>query len=668
MKYLLYATSILFIAFTVKGYKIEKGNFVIWDEAHFGKFSQHYLNRNFYFDVHPPLGKLLTALSGYIYGQSENFIFSSSEQFPLEFDYVGMRRFHAFIGSLIPLFAFLTLRTLGFPCRRAFLCSFLFIFENGMTSITRLILLDSHMMLFTSLIGLMAALHQKHRRKNTTSPLALAGLGASIGCAISVKWIGCLTMLLVGLYVIYDLDHVLRSNPLPVFIRILFQYTIYLILLPAALYIGLFYLHFRIVNKSSSEDGFVSVPFQMSLKGSPYSKLRKYISFGHQVTLKGANGYLHSHRHEYPVTYMTNKLLQATTYNARDVNNNIYFQKVTDNKASEFLSDGDRVVILHAETKAYFEAQDSPAILSEGNMLGAREGPLTTGSIWVVQLEKPGRVRTISDKFYLWNEQYGCFMKSSKKVYPSWGYKQGEVYCAKDRDSDALWSVEENFYSEPEDNPLYTSLTHSFIRMLIEHHILMWKTNKSFVQDDDLEPDAIVSRPVEWPILRRGMRMSQWGNHHKFYMFYNPLTCLLIGLAIFLAPAIWSTKQIMLERGKAQTAAKNVCVRKAKQRKLISKSMRDSFMLFLGIGGWLIHYVPFFFVSRVLYMHHYFSAMYFSLFAVSYILNQLSYRAHLMVTAAVVLVYVLYSPLTYGFLSEDKVRHLKLFSTWDFTD
>ena len=43
--------------------RLDQPNSVCWDEGHFGKHANWYLNRTFFFDLHPPLGKTSAILA-----------------------------------------------------------------------------------------------------------------------------------------------------------------------------------------------------------------------------------------------------------------------------------------------------------------------------------------------------------------------------------------------------------------------------------------------------------------------------------------------------------------------------------------------------------------------------------------------------------------------------
>ncbi|KAI4291851.1 dolichyl-phosphate-mannose-protein mannosyltransferase [Pancytospora philotis] len=699
--------AVFVLSYLVKEYKIEKGNFVIWDEAHFGKFSQAYLDRAFFFDVHPPLGKMLTALSGWLYGQSSSFLFSSAEEFPASFDYVGMRRCHAFIASFVPLFGYLSLRQFGCSARRSLLGASLLIFENGMSSIGRLILLDAHLLAFTAAITYyLLCLHncnaapQNGRNKHSRMAVLLK-LGTAIGCAISVKWIGCLAMLFVGMYVIYDLFDRLLHRPLGALLRDFAEYALTLLLLPAAIYTGLFWLHFAIARQSGADDGFMSTRFQLGLENSAFAQSRTHVSFGKQVTVRTGRGYLHSHEHEYPDGKSADEVtrLQTTLYGAKDSNNNFYIQRVTDSLDTGFLQAGDKVVLHHSETKGYLELDGRAAYVSDGlRVVNSRKSP-SLESVWEVRSKdgRPGPISAIEDEFYLWSVKYGGYLTASDESYPSWGHGQGEVYCSTERMPGSSWQIEENLWSEETGNPLYKQKggrMARFLRGLVELNKTMYSVNKGFKQNTDLEPERIVSSPWEWLVLRRGLRMSQWGDKHKFYMFMNPLVLYSSTAAVLLAPAFFlcslikgkrreSRRQarIILRRTVAKAVAQtgsprcpprvyeesgqktSVVVTKTVSR---NKQSHNAFCFYVVFCGWLVHYFAFFSVGRVLYLHHYFPALFFAVLGISYTTRALAFRWMAVYAAVAVAFYCLYAPLTYGFMHNSEVAHLKLVPSWDF--
>jgi len=148
-------------------HKIGKAPNVVWDEAHFGKFGSHYLKREFYFDVHPPLGKMLVGFAGLLSGYNGGYEFKSGEMYPEDVPFVAMRVILATFGVLMVPLGWYTAIELGMSTRAchlvALMClcgAFAFISERVLGDlhfatdvawlcISRFILLDSMLLFFT---------------------------------------------------------------------------------------------------------------------------------------------------------------------------------------------------------------------------------------------------------------------------------------------------------------------------------------------------------------------------------------------------------------------------------------------------------------------------------------------------------------------------------------
>ncbi|MEK7589622.1 MAG: phospholipid carrier-dependent glycosyltransferase [Patescibacteria group bacterium] len=234
----------------------------VFDEVHFGKFISGYYTHEYYFDIHPPLGKLLIAGLGKLFhfsaegGSASGGSFGEiGEKFP-DKTYMALRFLPSLAGALLPLVIYLLALELGFSLIGAMAAGAIIIFENALLTQSHYILLDAFLLLF----GFIALLfYFRYRNRKKWKNLIGAGIGA--GLAISVKWTG-LTFL--ALPIILELFDFIKSRKFPD----LYKKIVTLALTPILLYTAIFAVHFSLLSKTGLGDAFMSQRFQSTLQGT----------------------------------------------------------------------------------------------------------------------------------------------------------------------------------------------------------------------------------------------------------------------------------------------------------------------------------------------------------------------------------------------------------------
>lgn len=124
------ALALTFAAVCVRFWGIRHPNQVVFDEVHFGGFANQYLRREYYFDVHPPLAKMLNALAGWFVGYNGSFGFNSIGDDYIEagVPYVAMRSFVAVMGAVTIPLVYAIMRESGYPIAISAFSAFLVLF------------------------------------------------------------------------------------------------------------------------------------------------------------------------------------------------------------------------------------------------------------------------------------------------------------------------------------------------------------------------------------------------------------------------------------------------------------------------------------------------------------------------------------------------------------
>jgi dolichyl-phosphate-mannose-protein mannosyltransferase len=238
---------------------------VIFDEVYFKAFAGSYLNHHYFFDIHPPLVKLMLA------GWAILLHIPVADLISKTTPTVGLRVLPAFAGLLIiPLFWGL-LRRFGASRPFAFLGAFALLVDNALIVESRLVVMDSLLILF----GLACIYFYLVARRCSTRWywlwLSLAAMAG--GAAVSTKWTGATSLGLVGLMWLADLRYHRSSLQ-----RALGSLAI-LVLVPVSIYTGAFWAHFELLDQSGDGDAFMTPNFQAGLRGNSYYDPSVHMSF-----------------------------------------------------------------------------------------------------------------------------------------------------------------------------------------------------------------------------------------------------------------------------------------------------------------------------------------------------------------------------------------------------
>ncbi|CAM4577436.1 unnamed protein product [Lepidochelys olivacea] len=608
------------LSFASRFHRLSEPPHVCWDETHFGKMGSYYINRTFFFDVHPPLGKMLIGLAGYLSGYDGTFPFQKPGDRYEHHNYIGMRGFCAFLGSCLVPFSYLTVLELSKSLSAALLAASILIFDTGCITLSQYILLDPILMFFLMGAVLSMVKYNSCADRPFSAPwwFWLSLTGVNLAGAIGVKFVGLFVVLLVGLNTVYDLWELLGDLSLSLVTlgKHLMARVFCLILLPVALYTTQFAVHFAVLNKSGPGDGFFSSAFQSRLIGNNLHNVSvpEHLAYGSVITMKNlrmAGGYLHSHWHLYPEGVGARQQ-QVTAYLHKDLNNLWVIKKHDSNTADhldpshsvEFVRHGDVIRLEHKETSRNLHSHQHEAPMTRKHFQVTGYGINGTGDandFWRIEVvgRKAGkRIKVLRSQIRLTHLATGCILGSSGKTLPKWGWEQVEVTCTPyvKETPNALWNVEDHINPKLPNISLDV-LKPSFPEILLESHMVMIRGNSGLKPKEN----EVTSKPWHWPINYQGLRFSGVNEtDYRVYLLGNPVVWWLNLVTIGLYLLMVTCTIVAMKRGVQLTA-------ELKELSEVLLHSGGKIML-----GWLLHYLPFFMMGRVLYFHHYFPAMLFS--------------------------------------------------------
>lgn len=448
----------------------------------------------------------------------------------------------------------------------------------------------------------------------------------------------------------------------------------------------------------------MSPEFQSTLEDNKITNEMLPVYYGSMIRFKSKieNIYLHSHQHRYPREHngkVSSNGQQVTGYGHKDENNiwhivpaDLSFNETRgDYNVERFLiRSGDYVRLMHNTTRKFLLTHNvaSPLTMTNQEVTavdwdGTSEHENADTTVWRIDIVESIADPRFDNKYVtskihylqLTHNDTNCTLLNYEVNLPEWGYRQREINAAKVVDKPGtLWSID-NVYPpngwtdvELERARGVDYLGHkkpTFWKKFVELVLVSLETNSKLV-----DPHSSLWEPLLWPFLTKGMNfyfckdnlnLNDTNNKCRIYLLGNPFTWYV---AILSLPALLLL--VLVDRF-AELRGTHLLTRQ--QRSFLYP--KGCFFLL----AYLTHYLPFFFMGRILYFHHYLPSyllstlVFASLYQIVIMRFPVFGSRNFLVLFGVITVYMFwhFSAITYGRdITEEGLRSLQWTKGWHF--
>ena len=398
--------------------------------------------------------------------------------------------------------------------------------------------------------------------------------------------------------------------------------------------------------------------------------------------------WLHSHQHNYPITYSDGRgsshQQQVTCYSFKDVNNWWIVKRPSKNDliASDpidKIKHGDIIQLVHGITSRTLNSHDVAAPMSPTNQEVTcyinYNISMPAQNLWKVDLlnrEDTNDIwHTIISNVRLIHLNSSQALRFSGKQYADWGFNQHEIVTDRNVNSvDAIWNVEEHRYTKLSDEKeRERDLVSAEFVPLSPTKFTFWDKMKELqykmlIHDQENVQDHMyaVTSPLDLILLNKGI--AYWistKNHSQIHLLGN------LFLHYFCLLAVLGYLSLL-------------CCYLLRRRRKFNDLTDSEWDKFKNIGlicalGYILHLLPLFFTNKTLFYHHYLPSVLFKILLLSTLLDHLklyskqcSYLLSSFIFGLIIYNFIVFLPLSYGIglESANDIERLKWRNSWNF--